>query len=78
ASGLELSSIAAVVIGGTSLSGGRGTFIGSLIGVIFISVIGSGLVLMGVNSQAQNVVRGVLILIAVLVNVIFKRESKQI
>lgn len=40
ASGLEFSSIAAVVIGGTSLSGGRGTFIGSLIGVIFISVIG--------------------------------------
>lgn len=78
ASGLEFSSIAAVVIGGTSLSGGRGTLIGSLIGVIFISVIGNGLVLMGVNSQAQNVVRGVLILIAVLVNVIFKRESKQI
>ncbi len=78
ASGLEFSSIAAVVIGGTSLSGGRGTFVGSLIGVIFISVIGNGLVLMGVNSQVQNVVRGVLILIAVLVNVIFKRESKQI
>ncbi len=78
ASGLEFSSIAAVVIGGTSLSGGRGTLIGSLIGVVFISVIGNGLVLMGVNSEAQNVVRGVLILIAVLVNVIFKRESKQI
>jgi simple sugar transport system permease protein len=78
ASGLEFSAIAAVVIGGTSLSGGRGTMIGSLIGVLFISVIANGLVLMGVNSQAQNVVRGVLILVAVLVNVVFKRESKNL
>ena len=78
ASGLEFSAIAAVVIGGTSLSGGRGTMIGSLIGVLFISVIGNGLVLMGVNSQVQNVVRGVLILIAVLVNVVFKQQNKEI
>lgn len=76
ASGLEFSSIAAVVIGGTALSGGRGSMIGSLIGVLFISVIGNGLVLMGVNSQVQNVVRGVLILIAVLVNVIFKAREQ--
>lgn len=78
ATGLEFSSIAAVVIGGSSLSGGRGSLIGSLIGVLFISVIANGLVLMGVNSQAQNVVRGALILIAVLVNVVFKQESKDI
>lgn len=78
ADGLEFSAIAAVVIGGTSLSGGRGTMIGSLIGVLFISVIANGLVLMGVNSQAQNIVRGMLILTAVLMNVIFKKESKDI
>jgi simple sugar transport system permease protein len=78
ANGLEFSAIAAVVIGGTSLSGGRGTMLGSLIGVLFISVIANGLVLMGVNSQAQNVVRGILILVAVLMNVIFKKESKDI
>lgn len=78
ATGLEFTAIAAVVIGGTSLSGGRGSFIGSLIGVLFMSVIANGLVLMGVNSQAQNVVRGGLILIAVLVNVVFKKESKDI
>ena len=78
ADGLEFSAIAAVVIGGSSLSGGRGTMIGSLIGVLFISVIANGLVLMGVNSQAQNIVRGILILTAVLMNVIFKKESKDI
>ncbi|MCA9837772.1 MAG: ABC transporter permease [Trueperaceae bacterium] len=78
ATGLEFSSIAAVVIGGTALSGGRGLILGSLLGVLFISLIANGLVLIGVNSQAQNVVRGVLILVAVLVNVVFKRESKVI
>lgn len=77
-SGLEFSAIASVVIGGTSLSGGRGKMIGSLIGVIFITMIGNGLVLMGVNSQAQNIVRGILILTAVLMNVVFKKESKDI
>lgn len=76
--GLEFSAIAAVVIGGTSLSGGRGTMLGSLIGVVFTSVISNGLVLMGVNSQAQNIFRGILILVAVLMNVIFKKESKNI
>jgi simple sugar transport system permease protein len=78
AAGLEFSAIAAVVIGGTSLSGGRGKMIGSLIGVVFITLIGNGLVLIGVNSQAQNVVRGILILAAVLMNVVFKKESKDI
>lgn len=78
ASGLEFSSIAAVVIGGTSLSGGRGTMFGSLIGLLFISVISNGLVLMGVASTAQGIVRGTLILIAVLMNVIFKKENKRI
>lgn len=78
ADGLEFSAIAAVVIGGTSLSGGRGTMIGSLIGALFISVIANGLVLMGVNSQAQNIVRGLVILTAVLMNVVFKKESKNL
>ena len=76
--GLEFSAIAAVVIGGASLSGGRGTMLGSLIGVIFTTVISNGLVLMGVNSQAQNIFRGILILVAVLLNIVFKKENKDI
>jgi ribose/xylose/arabinose/galactoside ABC-type transport system permease subunit len=76
--GLEFSAIAAVVIGGTALSGGRGNMVGSLIGLVFTSVISNGLVLMGVDSQAQNIFRGFLILFAVLMNVIFKKESKNI
>lgn len=75
ASGLEFSSIAAVVIGGTALFGGRGSMVGSLLGVLFITVVSNGLVLLGVDSQWQNVVRGLLIIAAVLVNVLSKRNE---
>jgi len=78
ASGLEFSAIAAVVIGGTALSGGRGSLTGSLLGVLFISLVSNGLVLLGVNSQMQNVVRGLLILAAVLLNVVSKRGTKEV
>ncbi|TLW91380.1 ABC transporter permease [Saccharomonospora piscinae] len=76
ASGLEFDVIAAVVIGGTALAGGRGTMLGTLLGVGFITVIANGLVLLGVNSFLQNVVRGVIIVAAVLVNVVITRRAR--
>ena len=76
AAGLEFDVIAAVVIGGTALAGGRGSLAGTFLGVIFITVIANGLVLLGVNSFFQDVVRGLIIVAAVLVNVVIsKRES---
>lgn len=69
ASGLEFKVIAAVVIGGTAMSGGSGSLFGSFLGVIFITLIGNGLVLLGVNSFLQTVVTGAIIVIAVLINV---------
>lgn len=69
ASGLEFDVIAAVVIGGTALAGGRGSLLGTFLGVLFITVIGNGLVLLGVDSFLQDVIRGVIIVGAVLVNV---------
>lgn len=70
ANGLEFDVIAAVVVGGTSLFGGRGTMVGTLIGVLFIAALTNGLVLMGVDPFLQNVVRGAVILVAVFINIV--------
>lgn len=76
ASGLEFDVIAAVVIGGTALAGGRGSMVGTFLGVVFITVIANGLVLLGVDSFLQDVVRGVIIVGAVLVNVAVARRGQ--
>ncbi|GEM01083.1 ribose transport system permease protein [Halolactibacillus halophilus] len=64
----ELDAIAAVVLGGTSLSGGKGKIVGTLIGVLIIGVLNNGLNLLGVSSTFQQVVKGSVILLAVLVD----------
>ncbi|MEA3335867.1 MAG: ABC transporter permease [Chloroflexota bacterium] len=70
AMGLEFEVIAAVIIGGTSLMGGEGTIFGTFLGVLFIGLLGNGMVLMGINPFAQEVIRGLIILVAVLISVI--------
>ncbi|MFD1425859.1 ribose transport system permease protein [Kroppenstedtia sanguinis] len=64
----ELDAIAAVVIGGTSLSGGRGWIVGTLIGAMIIGVLDNGLNLLNVSSFYQQVVKGGVILLAVLLD----------
>ncbi|MCA3441027.1 MAG: ABC transporter permease [Rhodobacter sp.] len=64
----ELDAIAAVVIGGTSLAGGVGRVTGTLIGALLISVVNNGLDLMGVESYYQQVIKGVLIVAAVMLD----------
>ena len=64
----ELTVIAAVVIGGTSLSGGRGSVWGSLIGALLIAVINNGMNLLGISPYFQELVRGVIIILAVYVD----------
>jgi len=63
--GDEMSVIAAVILGGTSLFGGYGTVIGTVIGAIMISMINNGLIIMGLNISEQNVVKGLIIILAV-------------
>ena len=62
----ELDAIAAVVIGGTSLAGGKGRIWGTVVGVMILAVISNLLVLMNVSSDWQDFVKGAIILIAVL------------
>ena len=63
--GDELSVIAAVILGGTSLFGGRGTVIGALIGSLMIGLINNGLLILGLQFSQQQIVRGVIIILAV-------------
>ena len=71
--GYELDAIAAVVLGGTSLSGGRGWIFGTLIGAMIIGVLNNGLNLLEVSSFYQQVVKGSVILLAVLLD---RKKSK--
>ena len=66
--GLELDVIAAVIIGGTSLFGGVGDILGSVIGAIFIGILGFGLLVMGLSTSIQEVVKGAIIILAVALN----------
>jgi len=63
--GLELTVITAIVLGGASLSGGRGSIMGTVVGLLIIGVMNNGLVLLNVNSFWQDVARGVLLILAV-------------
>ena len=64
--GYELDAIAAVALGGTSMNGGRGRIWGTLVGILIIAVLSNGLNILGISSYYQDVVKGFVILIAVL------------
>jgi putative xylitol transport system permease protein len=66
--GYELDAIAAVVIGGASLAGGRGSLVGTLIGALIIGTINNGMDLLGVSSYYQQLLKGLIIVIAVAVD----------
>jgi fructose transport system permease protein len=72
----NLEAITAVVLGGTSLFGGRGTIIGTLIGALIVGVLRNGLVLMGVESVYQVLITGILVILAVTVDQIARGRAK--
>ncbi|BAP85023.1 ribose transport system permease protein [Paucilactobacillus hokkaidonensis JCM 18461] len=66
--GYEMDAIAAVVLGGTSLAGGKGKMFGTLVGALIIGVLNNGMNLLGISSFYQQIVKGIVILIAVLLD----------
>jgi len=74
--GLELKAIAAVVVGGTAISGGRGTLIGTLIGVALLGTIGTALTFVGINPFWEKAIQGAIILAALVSDVLLGRLEK--
>jgi ribose transport system permease protein len=73
--GYELQAIAAVVIGGTSLAGGKGSILGTVIGALIISVLNNGLQITSIAQEWQKVILGVVILVAVYADMARKKEA---
>lgn len=67
-SGLEMDAITAVILGGTSLAGGKGTLLGTIFGAIILGVLDDGMNLLNVSAFYQNVVKGIIIILAVLLD----------
>jgi ribose transport system permease protein len=74
--GYELDSIAAVVIGGTSLAGGRGSVAGTVLGCLIIGVLNNGLFLLDVSPFWQQVIKGIVILVAVAMDRFGQRNRR--
>lgn len=72
--GLELSVIAAVIIGGTGLFGGQGSVVGTLVGALIIGMISNGTVLLGVDSYYEPIAHGTVILLAVVIDIWVRRQ----
>lgn len=75
ADGAEMDAIAAVVIGGTSMSGGEGSLIGTVIGVLIIGTIANGMNLLNISQGSQRMVKGAIIVLAVVIDVIRRKRS---
>lgn len=76
-SGADMDAIAAVIIGGLSVAGGKGNVIGTLLGMLFFSILANGMNLLSVNTYAQSLVKGALVLIAVYIDVVRSGKMKK-
>ena len=74
--GLELKVIAAVVVGGTAITGGRGTLLGTVLGVVLLGAIGPALTFLGVSAYWERAIQGAIILVAVAADALPRRTSE--
>ncbi len=74
---LAMSSIAAVVLGGTSVLGGKGSVVGTLAGVLFMAVMKNGIVLLGIPSLWEKAVVGLLIIVSVIIDILISRRAEK-
>ena len=72
--GDEMNVIAAVVLGGTSMAGGSGNIIGAVVGSLLLGVINNGLIIGGLDTSQQQIVRGIIILLAVALSTFNTKE----
>lgn len=73
----EMDAITAVVVGGTSMSGGSGTLFGTIVGAVIVGIINNVQTLLGVDSNIQKIVKGVIIVGAVIIDVVTKNSAKK-
>lgn len=73
----EMDAITAVVVGGTSMSGGSGTLFGTIVGAIIVGIINNVQTLLGVDSNIQKIVKGLIIVGAVIIDVVTKNSAKK-
>lgn len=73
----EMDAITAVVVGGTSMSGGSGTLVGTIFGAIIVGIINNIQTLLGVDSNIQRIVKGAIIVVSVIIDVVTKNSAKK-
>ncbi len=73
--GFELTVIAAVILGGTSLNGGRGTLLGTLLGILILQVINNGIIILGWDQELQLIVPGIVIVLATYLDIVRRRAG---
>jgi len=74
--GLELKAVAAVVVGGTAITGGRGTLIGTLIGAALLGTIGTALTFVGINPFWEKAIQGAIVLAALASDFVLRRAER--
>jgi ribose/xylose/arabinose/galactoside ABC-type transport system permease subunit len=67
--GFELMAISAVVIGGTPLTGGMGSIVGTVVGSLVITILANGLIILGISTNVQTVLTGAVLIVAVLISI---------